>query len=217
MATSMYDENLTRTRNVRTAKGDAARLRRGRQEAPSRVPDRGAGGSRLRHQRMRQRRRAADGARPADLPDLILLGMPSTASSPANFWRRWCARPSSARFSPSARASRSSSRRCSRSARNTASRCCRRSPRRLPRRRCASASRCCCPRSRHRARQCMSARPCTPAGSNSGTSRRSTPARWSAAAPRRWCGCGIRPGAWCRRPISSRKSDDPHFRACRSS
>ena len=31
-------------------------------------------------------------------------------------------------------------------------------------------------------------------------------APWFLAVPRRWCGCGIPPGAWCRRPTSFRKS-----------
>ena len=148
-----------------------------------------------------------------DLPDLILLGIAVDGIEPGKIsgdpGARGVRRQGARRRRPRVdhRQGRAAGRRgirpCDAAAAHHA--LCRR-------RRCASASRCCCPRSRHRARPCMSARPCMPAGSNSGTSRRSTPARWSAAAPRRWCGCGIRPGAWCRRPISSRKSDDPHFR-----
>ena len=199
--------------NLRTPKGDAARLRGGQQEASARLPDRGAGRSRLRHQRMRQ---APTNCRPmldTELPDLDRARHRVDGIEAGKFLeilvREAVRRQGSRRRRPRVdhRQGRAAGRRgirpCDAAAADHAIR---------RRDACASASRCCCRRSRRRARPCMCARRCTPAGSNSGISRRSTPVRWFAAAPRRWCGCGIRPGAWCRRPISSRRTT---IRICR--
>src|ERR1700694_5931717 len=153
------------------------------------------------------------------LPDLIVLGLSVDGIEAGKILEVLVCREvggkvlalgarggAAARPSPSAPASRSSSRRCGKLARKTASQCCRRSPRRSPPGRCASESLCFSPTNQHPAPPSTCPRHCTPAGSNYGTSRRSMPAHWFAAVPKRWCGCGIQPGAWSRQPILSPKT-----------
>ena len=120
------------------------------------------------------------------LPDLVLLGVSVDGFEVSRFLKPSCTRSSLARFSPSAPANPSSSRRCGKLVGNAAWRCCRRSPRRSPRKPCASAWPCFCLRNQNPVRRSMCLRHCMPAGSNCGTSRRSMPAHSFAPVPRRW-------------------------------